>query len=86
MGVSLPSTVSPATRTRRYAGDWLGLALEDERLDGLDIDRIAHEPVCEIAEQTSRGPRLLESCRDVDGIAGHQPLADVASPARPRRY
>ncbi len=57
-------------------GHGLGLALELERLDLLDVDVVANEPVREVAEQDLLGTgSLLEAGGDVDGVARHEPLA-----------
>ena len=53
----------------------LGLSLEFERLDLLHVYVVADEPVGQLAEQDlalARG--LLETCCDVDGVAGDEPL------------
>ena len=58
--------------------DALRLALELERLDGLDLDLAAHQAVGEVAdEDLVRGRRLLQPGRDVDRVAGRQPLLRV---------
>ena len=58
---------------RRHA---LALPLELERLDRLDLDGIADEPVRELTEQhLHRRRRLLKPRRDVHGVADDEPLA-----------
>ncbi len=53
----------------------LGLPLELERLDGLDVDVVAHQAVGEVAEEDLlRSGGLLQSCGDVDRVAGDEPL------------
>ena len=53
----------------------LRLALELERLDRLDLDEVAHEPVRQLAEEHLACPgSLLEAGRGVDRIAGDQSL------------
>ncbi len=60
-------------------GDRLALALERERLERLDLDRVSHEPVRRLAEQDlARGRRFLEPLGDVDGVAGGESLAAAA--------
>ena len=57
---------------RRHA---LGLALQLERLDGLDLDGVFHEPVGALADQhLARGRRLLEPRGDVHRVSGDEPL------------
>ena len=73
-----------APRDRRPAGpdceeterwDRLRLALQLERRDRLDLDRIPDEPERLLAEQhLARLRGLFESRGDVDGIAGREPL------------
>ena len=54
----------------------LGLALELEGLDRLDLDRIADEAVRQLPDQDLHLARgLLEPRRDVDRVAGHEVLA-----------
>src|SRR5439155_9788700 len=54
----------------------LALALELERIDRLDLHGIPDEPVRGVAEEDLSGRRrLLESFRDIDGIAGCEALA-----------
>ena len=54
----------------------LGLALQLERLDLLDLDVVADEPVRQRAEKDlALAGRLLEAGRDVDRVAGDEPLA-----------
>jgi hypothetical protein len=56
--------------------DRLGLALERQRLDGLDLDRITDEVVGELSDQDLvRRRGLLEAGGGVHGIAGDQALA-----------
>ena len=56
--------------------DGLGLALELERFDLLDVDVVAHEPVGEVSEEDLLRPGcLLEASGDIDRIAGHESLA-----------
>ena len=56
--------------------DALRLALQLQRLDGLDLDLIADEPVRQLAEQhLALSGGLLEPGSRVDRIAGHEPLA-----------
>ena len=51
------------------------LALQFERLDRLDFNRVANEAVRRVAEQNLvRRRRLLEARGRVDRIARHQPL------------
>ena len=53
----------------------LGLTLGLDRRGGLDLDRVANEPVRLLAEEhLSRLRRLLEPGRDVDRVSGRQPL------------
>ncbi len=57
---------------RSYA---LGLPLELERLNLLDVDVVANEPVCEIAEQDLlRARGLLQARRNVHGVARDEAL------------
>ena len=54
----------------------LGLALQLERLDLLDVDVVAYEAVREVSQQDLlRAGGLLEARRDVDGVARDEPLA-----------
>ena len=56
-------------------GHGLRLALERERLDRLDRDRVAHEPEGRLPDQDlARGGGLLEAGGDVDRVAGHERL------------
>ena len=56
--------------------DRLGLALERERLDRLDVHGVPDQPVGRVPEQDLAGAgRLLEAGRDVDGVARREPLA-----------
>ena len=56
--------------------DRLRLALERERLDLHHLGLVAYEPVGQLAEQHLTLPGgLLEARRDVDGVAGHEPLS-----------
>ena len=56
-------------------GNRLGLALQLERLDRLDVDRVANERQRRLADQhLARLGRLLQPCRDVDRITGREPL------------
>ena len=65
-----------ATPTQPIGGDALGLALQLERLDRLDLDAVPDEPVGQLAEQhLALGRRLLEPRGDVDGVAGDESLA-----------
>ena len=60
----------PADREQPVGGNALGLALQLERLDRLDLDGVAHEPVGRLADQHLVGRRrLLEPRRDVDRVA-----------------
>ena len=53
----------------------LGLALQVERLDGLDVDGVFHQPVRGLADQHfARSGRLLEARGDVHGVSGDEPL------------
>ena len=53
----------------------VGLPLQLERRDGLDLDGLAHELERRLAEQhLARLCRLLEPCGDVDGVARRQAL------------
>ena len=53
----------------------LGLALRGQRRRGLGLDALAHEPVGLLAEQHLAGlGRLLQARRDVDRVAGREPL------------
>ncbi len=57
-------------------GNALRLPLQLERLDLLDVDVVAYEAVGEVSEQDLLGAgSLLEPCRDVHGVASHEPLA-----------
>ena len=77
----------PARRVGAYAeqavhDDRLGLALERERLDRLDVHGVADQLVGRVPEQDLAGAgRLLEAGRDVDGVARREPLARARSPA-----
>ena len=56
--------------------DRLGLALEVERGDGLDLDRVLDESVGRLAEEDLAGlGRLLEPGGDVHRVARDEPLA-----------
>ena len=56
-------------------GNRLGLALQLERLDRLDLDRVANERERRLPDQhLARLRRLLQPRGDVDRIAGRQPL------------
>jgi hypothetical protein len=56
--------------------DRLGLALQLERLDLLDLDAVLDEPVRQLAEQDlALAGGLLEAGGDVDGVACDEPLA-----------
>ena len=64
-----------ADREQPVGGNALGLALQLERLDHLDLDGVPHEPVGRLADQDLVGRRgLLEARRDVDRVARHEPL------------
>ena len=72
-------------RPPRHAGagrrERVLLALELQRLHRLDLDGVAHELVGRLPDQDlAGGRRLFQPGGDVDGVAGHQPLAggDVA--------
>ena len=53
----------------------VGLPLQPERRDGLDLDGLAHELERRLAEQhLARLCRLLEPCGEVDGVARRQAL------------
>ena len=68
-------------REQAIRRDVLGLALEHERIDGLDVDRIAHQAMGELADQHLLGRcRLLQASGDVDRVARHQPLAKAGVP------
>ncbi len=57
--------------TERYS-----LPLQSQRLDGLDFDGVACEPMRPLADQdVARVGRLLEPGGDVDGVARCEPLA-----------
>jgi hypothetical protein len=57
---------------RRHA---LRLPLQLERLDGLNVDEVAHEPMRELAEEhLACTGGLLEPGGDVDRVAGDEPL------------
>ena len=65
-----------AHRLELVGGHRLRLALELERLDLLDLDVVADEPVRQLAEQhLVLAGRLLEPGRHVDRVARHEPLA-----------
>ena len=74
---------SPIVRRRRVAHrdepvgrHGLGLPLQLERLDLLDLDLVPDEAVGQLAEEHLALPGgLLETGGDVDGVAGHQALA-----------
>ena len=71
-----PAFAGLGDRDEPVRGDTLGLALELERLDRLDLDGVAHEAVGQVSEQyllLSR--RLLQPCGDVDSVARDQSLA-----------
>ena len=76
----------PALRRLAHAqqpvgGNRLGLALQLERLDRLDLGRVADERERRLPDQhLARLRRLLQPRRDVDRIAGRQPLL------RPRHH
>ena len=56
-------------------GDGFRLALQLERFDGLDLDRVLDQAIGGIAQQHLAGRgRLLQTGRDVHRVAGHQPL------------
>ena len=56
-------------------GNRLGLALQLERLDRLDLDRLAYERERRLPDQhLARLRRLLQPSGDVDRIAGREPL------------
>ena len=53
----------------------LRLALEDQRLHRLDLDRVPNEPERWLADQYLAERRcLLQPCRDVDRVAGREAL------------
>jgi hypothetical protein len=55
--------------------DGLGLPLQRERFERLDIDRFTHELERRLPDQHfARAGGLFESGRDVDGVAGREPL------------
>ena len=62
-------------RAQSVGGYRLGLALRGDRIDRIDLDRIAHQPEGRLADQdfTGRGC-LLEACCRVDRITGHERL------------
>jgi len=67
--------LSPCRREQAIGGHALGLPLQLERLDGLDGDRVTHEAIRQSSEQrlvVAGG--LFEPRRDVDGVAGDEPL------------
>jgi hypothetical protein len=56
--------------------DGLRLALQRERLDGFDLDRVPHQLVRRLADEGLHlAGRLLETRRDVDRIAGDEALS-----------
>ena len=66
-GVVLEDAIEPE------GGDWIRLPLELKRLDLANLDRRAGELPGLQAKQDLPGlGRLLEACRDVYGVAGHE--------------
>jgi len=64
-----------AHRDQAVSDNGLALALELERLDLLDLHRIASQPQRRLADQDlARLRRLLEPRRHVDRVASSQPL------------
>ncbi len=62
-------------RDEAVGGHALGLALELERLDLFDLDRLPDEPVGRLADENLEcRRRLLEPRCDVDRVAGDEPL------------
>ena len=62
-------------------GNRLGLALQLERLDQLDLDRVPHERERRLTEQhLARLRGLLQPSGNVDRVAGREPLL------RPRHH
>src|SRR5262249_59376831 len=71
-GAGRPRSAPPEERVGRHA---LCLPLRLDRLDLLDLDGVADEPVGAVAEQHLRGRRsLLEPRRGVDGVTGDEAL------------
>ena len=71
----MPPLRRVANAQEPVGGDRLGLALQLEGLDRLDLGRLADERERRLPDQhLARLRRLLESRRDVDSIAGRQPL------------
>ena len=65
-----------AHRDEPVRGHRLRLALELERLDRLDVDGVADQPVRQVAEEhLLLAGGLLEPRGDVDRVAGHEALA-----------
>ena len=72
------SAFGAAHRDQAERGDRLGLALEGQRRDGLDLDLVARQPIGERAEDDLAGAGgLLEPGRGVHRVAGDQPLAEA---------
>ena len=74
-----PRLVPPLRRVAHaqqpVGGNRLGLALQLERLDRLDVDRVANERERRLPDQhLARLRRLLQPRRDVDRVAGREPL------------
>ena len=56
----------------------LGLALEGQWRDGLDVDRMSRKPIGQVADDhATGGGGLLQSGRDVDRVARDQALAEA---------
>ena len=60
-------------------GQWLGLALDEDRLGIAEEERIARESACRLADQhgSRRGSRL-DALRGVHRIAGHGVREDIS--------
>ena len=82
IGVAKRRSSSPVDREQPERRHRLRLALELERLDRLDLDRVPHERERRLADQDlARLRRLLEPRGDVDRVAGreHAPRSPVTT-------
>src|SRR5581483_3319774 len=65
-----------AHRQQTVRGHAFGFALELERRNWLDLDRVADQPIRGLADERFQGRRrLLQARGDVDGIARNESLA-----------
>ena len=68
--------LDPGGREEAVRGNRLRLAFERQRLHGLGVDGVPDEPVRRLPEEDlERGRGLLEPSRDVDRVAGDEPLS-----------